>query len=242
MSPPQHEPASSPPYSRADRLCATALGALCHATFGVAICAMVVSLHEGLRLGGGHLAGGSAWATNVALALAFPVLHSWLLTPRGARSLDRLVPRALGRDVRTTTFALIASLQLLAVFALWSPVGGVLWRADGAARVASELLFACSWLLLGRAMLDAGLAVQTGFLGWGAVAQGLPPHFPAFASGGLFRFTRHPIYLAFTLTLWSGPVFTSDRLLLASVWTLYCLGGPLLKERRILALRRQRRN
>jgi protein-S-isoprenylcysteine O-methyltransferase Ste14 len=46
---------------------------------------------------------------------------------------------------------------------------------------------------------------------------------------------RHPTYVAFTCALWTAPVLTTDRLLLASLWTLYCLLGPLHKEKRILA-------
>ena len=53
---------------------------------------------------------------------------------------------------------------------------------------------------------------------------------PRFAPDGPFHFTRQPIYAAFTSTLWTGPVLTTDRLLLASAWTLCCLIGPLHKE------------
>jgi protein-S-isoprenylcysteine O-methyltransferase Ste14 len=48
----------------------------------------------------------------------------------------------------------------------------------------------------------------------------------------LFRACRQPVYLAFALTLWTGPVLTLDRLVLAVAWTAYSLVGPLFKERR----------
>ena len=51
-----------------------------------------------------------------------------------------------------------------------------------------------------------------------------------------FAACRQPIYLGFALTLWTGPVWTPDRLVLALPWTLYCLVGPLWKERRFAAL------
>lgn len=222
-------------YTFKQRAAAAGLGAICHGAFLLAIVAMIVSLHEGLRFGAGRLTGGAAWLANGALALFFPTVHSWLLTRRGGSWLDRVVPGSLGRDLRTTSYALIASLQLLAVFALWSPIGHVISRAEGVLRPASELAFAASWLLLGKGMLDAGLDLQTGFLGWGSVARGQRPRFRSFPTRGLFRFTRQPVYVAFTLTLWTAPTLTADRLLLAGVWTLYCLLGPLLKERRILA-------
>ena len=51
---------------------------------------------------------------------------------------------------------------------------------------------------------------------------------------GTFALTRQPIYLAFSLTLWTAPVWTADRATLTVGWTAYCLLGPLLKERRYL--------
>jgi protein-S-isoprenylcysteine O-methyltransferase Ste14 len=207
------------------------LGATCHVAFGSSIVVMIASR---MRLGRGALSGTAAWAANGALALSFPFLHSGLLTASGARWLAGLSLR-LGRELRSTRFALLASLHLIAVFALWSPAGSVLWRARGGQAVACNLAFAASWLLLGKAMLDAGLGVQTGWLGWSAVARGRAPVYPCFAARGLFRFMRQPIYVAFTCTLWTAPLLRADRLLLASVWTAYCLVGPLHKERRILA-------
>lgn len=220
--------------SRRDRVRTIALGAACHTTFLVAITTMIVSLHEGLQLGLGRLAGRSASIANAALALSFPLLHSWLLTGRGARLLDRLFGDESGR-LRTTSYALVASLQLLFVFVLWSPSDRELWRAQGNTRFLFEMLFAASWLLLARAMYDAGLAIQTGWLGWSEVARGRIPRFKPFPTQGLFRFTRQPVYLAFVCTLWSSPVLTLDGVLLGVVWTLYCLVGPLHKESRILA-------
>ena len=229
--PQEPERAPALPYSRTERACAAALGAGCHAAFGVAVSAMVVGLHEGLRFGAGRLDGAAAWSANTVLALSFPLLLVAL--DRKRRPQPR--PSRARLDRAGSAHQLAASLHLLVVFALWSPTGAALWRAEGASRVVSELAFAASWLLLAVAMRDAGLAVQTGFLGWGAVARGQRPCFPSFASSGLFRFTRQPVYVAFALTLWTAPTLTLDRLLLAGVWTLYCLGGPLLKERRILA-------
>jgi protein-S-isoprenylcysteine O-methyltransferase Ste14 len=220
--------------SPAERAAAIVLGALCHGTFGIAIAAMIASLHQGLRLGFGHLAGPAAWLANGALALSFPALHSWLLTPRGGRALA-VVSRRHGAALLPTTYALVASLQLLAVFGLWSPAGHELWRAEGALGAAFDLAYGASGLVLGKAMLDAGLAVQTGWLGWSAVARGQAVRHPRFTPRGLFRFTRQPVYLAFACTLWTSPLLTTDRLLLAATWTAYCVLGPLHKERRQLA-------
>lgn len=126
----------------AERARAVALGLARHGTFAIAIAAMIVALHEGLRIGQGRLVGGAAWAVNAALVLSFPAIHSFLQT-----------------------------------------------RA--------------------------------------------PTH--AVPDPCLYRFSRHPVYVAFTSTLWTAPVLTADRLLLGIVWTLHGLVGPLHEERRHLA-------
>lgn len=235
MIDPCAETSREPRYSRAQRLGAAGLGVVCHGCFAIAIAAMILGLDRGLTIGRGALHGAAAWLANTGLALQFPVLHSALLTPRGQRWLVRVVPGRLGRELRTTSYALLASLQILATFALWSPSGAVWWSASAVAPGASRLAFAAAWLLVGKAMLDAGLDLQSGFLGWGAVVRNRAPSYRAFPQHGLFRFTRQPVYVAFTLTLWTAPVITPDRLLLGGLWTLYCVVGPRLKERRYLA-------
>ena len=86
-----------------------------------------------------------------------------------------------------------------------------------------------------KTMADAGLALQTGFLGWGAVVRGKAPSYRPFATGGSFRWVRQPVYVAFALTLWTAPVWTPDHLILALAWTAYCVLAPRHKERRYLA-------
>jgi protein-S-isoprenylcysteine O-methyltransferase Ste14 len=108
----------------------------------------------------------------------------------------------------------------------WQPAGWLRWIFCFA--------YAASWGFLLKGMTDAGLAVQTGFLGWGAIVRNREPAYGGFAPKGTFRYVRQPIYLAFALTLWTGPVWTPDHLLLAATWTGYCMLGPVLKERRYL--------
>ena len=117
------------------RALAWVYGLSCHAAFAAAVALMARGLYTGMQSGGGTLAGASAWAANLLLTLQFPLLHSFLLTRRGRRLLARLAPLRLGERLSTTTYAGIASLQLLLVFTLWSPSGIVLWSAAGGARV-----------------------------------------------------------------------------------------------------------
>jgi protein-S-isoprenylcysteine O-methyltransferase Ste14 len=61
------------------------------------------------------------------------------------------------------------------------------------------------------------------------------PAFPGMPTQGMFRLIRQPIYIAFALTLWTVPVWTPDQLVLALLYTAYCLFAPRLKERRFAA-------
>jgi protein-S-isoprenylcysteine O-methyltransferase Ste14 len=145
--------------------------------------------------------------------------------------LAKPVPAGIGAHMTTTIFAMLSSLQIALTFLAWSPVGRVCWEPHGALRAVITAAYACSWLLVMKSMSDAGLEIQTGSVGWTSVARGRAPRHSDFPTCGSFRYVRQPIYLAFTLTLWTGPVWTPDHLLIAVLWTLYCIAGPALKER-----------
>lgn len=210
-------------------------GAVCHASFAVAITAMYVGVRGGLELGIGNLHGARAAVANATLVLQFPLIHSFLLTATGRRALARLAPGGLGRPLGPTTFAAISSWQVLTTFLLWSPSGVVWWHPQGAALWLTNIVYAASWVFLVRAIHDAGAGTQTGFIGWSSVVRRRQLDFGPFPTHGLFRACRQPVYLAFAATLWTAPVRTPDGLWLALAWGAYCFLGPLHKERRYLA-------
>jgi protein-S-isoprenylcysteine O-methyltransferase Ste14 len=216
------------------KLLALLFGLCTHALFAAAVSWMAGSLYCGMALGRGTLEGPWGLAADALLLAQFPLLHSLFLTSRGRSWLARLAPCGLGAELSTTLYAAVASLQVLAVFVLWTPSGRILWHPAGAARAVWTCAYALSWLLLGRAMFDAGLGLQTGSLGWLAVVRGRRPDYGCFPERGLFRHCRQPVYAAFALVTWTAPTWTPDRVALALVWTLYCALGPLLKERRYL--------
>lgn len=207
-------------------------GSLCHLVFALAVLAMITSMWFGMSLSFGTVPQPWAWMANLILLLQFPLLHSLLLTQRGRVVLEMTAPRGTGRTLATTTYALIASLQLLALFALWTPSGIVWWEASGLSFWVIAMLYTISWMLLIKASWDAGAEVQSGLLGWASLIRGVRPQFPPMPTTGLFRVVRQPIYMSFALTTWCVPIWTPDQLLLASVLTAYCVIGPLAKERR----------
>ena len=225
----------APPGGRRIAL-ALAYGVVCHLVFALAVLAMILAMFFGLSESFGLVPAPWSYVTNALLILQFPLLHSVLLSDRGRRILTRLAPAPHGSTLSTTTYAIIASLQLLALFALWTPSGIVWWRAEGVAFAVMCTLYTSAWLLLIKASYDAGAEVQSGALGWMSLAQNIRPVFPGMPTGGLFRIIRQPIYVAFALTLWTVPVWTPDQLALAVSLTAYCLLAPRLKERRFQKL------
>lgn len=217
---------------RGRRTVAFGYGLLCHLTFAAGVLTMMAAMFFGMSRSAGAVPAPWNWVVNVALLVQFPLGHSLLLTARGRTLLTRLAPGGTGSTLSTTTYVTIASAQVFAVFALWSPTGVIWWQARGAALVVMTAFYAAAWALLGKSMLDAGLSLQTGSLGWTALLRGRRPVYPPMPTTGLFRFTRQPIYVSFTLTLWTAPTWTPDQLALAAVLTGYCLGAPRLKEAR----------
>ncbi|MEM8591938.1 MAG: isoprenylcysteine carboxylmethyltransferase family protein [Pseudomonadota bacterium] len=222
------------------RRIATALsyGALTHSAFALGVGSMVVAMGFGMQLGQGPFEGPLAWVANLLLLLQFPLGHSFFLTGPGRRWLAALSPATgdHGKTLATTTYALIASLQLVLLFWGWSPSGVTWWQAEGQALVAIVALYAAAWGFLGLAILNGGPLLQSGALGWIALLRNKAPVFPDMPTRYLYALTRNPIYLAFTCTLWTVPTWSPDQLLVAVTWTAYCVLAPRLKERRFEAI------
>ena len=216
----------------ATRVTAVLYGVACHLLFALGVGTMIAEMFFGMSHSLGRVA--SPWNTvaNVLLLGQFPVAHSLLLSRVGGRLIKFLAPSAIASPLSTTTYALIASVQVLLLFAFWTPSGIVWWRAEGPSLWLLTSLYIAAWLLLLKAIWDAGMAVQTGFLGWWAIAHNRMPKFPPMPIAGLFAIMRQPIYVAFALTLWTVPTWTPDQLVVALTLTSYCLVGPLLKEAR----------
>lgn len=217
---------------RTRRASAIGYGIVCHALFAVGVGTMIAAMFFGMSRSFGRVPAPWGVLTNALLLAQFPFLHSLLLSPFGVPILKRLAPAAIGSRMATTTYVIVASMQACLLFALWTPSGTIWWRAEGTMLWFLTGLYTVAWLLLLRAIWDAGLALQTGFLGWWAVANDRAPVFPPMPTTGLFRIVRQPIYVTFALTLWTVPTWTPDQFTVALVLTSYCVAGPLLKEKR----------
>lgn len=225
-----------PPPGRSRMALALLYGLTCHLIFAAAVAAMIIAMFFGMSESWGALSTPWSYMANALLVLQFPLAHSFLLGSRGRNILSTLAPNGQGRTLSTTTYATIASVQLLILFTLWTPSGIIWWRADGAAFWLICAAYVGAWLLLIKASYDAGAEVQSGALGWMSLMQKIKPVFPDMPTDGLFRYIRQPIYLSFALTLWTVPVWTPDQLALALSLTAYCLLAPRRKEKRFQRL------
>src|SRR6056297_3709957 len=181
-----------PPPGAGRIVLALGMGVLCHAVFALAVLAMITAMFFGLSESLGRVPWPWAALVNAALIVQFPLVHSVLLTGPGARLLARLVPGPHGATLATTTYVLIASLQLLALFALWTPSGIIWWQAEGVAFAGVCTAYALAWLLLLKASFDAGAEVQSGALGWMSLLARIKPSFPDMPTRGLFAVIRQP--------------------------------------------------
>ena len=118
--------ALTPPPGRGRIVLALAFGAAVHLVFAAAVLAMILAMYFGMSRSLGALPWPYALLANAILLLQFPVVHSLLLTGPGMRWLARLVPGPHGGTLSTTTYAIIASCQLLFLFVFWTP-SGVVW-------------------------------------------------------------------------------------------------------------------
>ena len=227
--------ALAPPAGLARIALALVTGILCHTLFAAGVLAMIVAMFFGLSKSLGAVAWPWAGLANLALIIQFPLVHSLLLSAGGTKWLAQLVPGPHGTTLSTTTYAMIAGTQLLALYALWTPSGIIWWQAQGGVFWAICMAYIGSWLILAKASFDAGVQVQSGALGWLSLMANIRPVFPDMPTLGLFRLIRQPIYVAFAMTLWTVPVWTPDQLVLAISFTTYCVLAPRLKERRFAA-------
>ena len=155
----------TPPPGKCRIIVAVSYGFICHLMFLLAVLSVMTAIFFGMSKSFGGLPPPWNLAANLALILQFPLAHSILLTKPGQIILAKLAPSGYGATLATTTFAIIASIQLSALFVFWTPSGTIWWQAQGWPFAIISTLYAISWLLLIWASLDAGAEVHSGALG-----------------------------------------------------------------------------
>jgi methanethiol S-methyltransferase len=175
---------------------------------------------------------GMALAIDAGLLLVFAVQHSVMARASFKGWLARRLPAAAERS----TYVLASALALAAIFALWRPLGGSLWRvADPVVARGLVALGAAGWLL---ALVSTFMIDHFELFGvrqaWNRLRERAEVP-SAFRTPGPYRLVRHPLYAGFLIAFWSTPAMTIAHALFAAGMTAYVLVAIRLEERDLIA-------
>jgi protein-S-isoprenylcysteine O-methyltransferase Ste14 len=165
---------------------------------------------------------------NLALLGLFAVQHSVMARPAFKRWWTRFVPEPAERS----TYVLLSSVALIALFAYWEPMGGVVWHLESqGARAVLYTVFAAGWGLI---LLSTFLIDHFDLFGLRQVwlhFRGHPYQPLKFGMPLLYRYVRHPLYLGWFLAFWATPDMSVTHLLFALATSAYILIAIQFEER-----------
>ncbi|MCH9694106.1 MAG: isoprenylcysteine carboxylmethyltransferase family protein [Gammaproteobacteria bacterium] len=171
---------------------------------------------------------GTALFIDTCLLAVFAVQHSLMARPFFKRAWKRIVPEAAERS----TYVLFSSLALILLFALWQPMGGVIWDIDNSlARNVLHASYAFGWLLVLASTFAIDHFDLFGLRQTWRFARGVEYQPPAFKQPILYRIVRHPLYVGWFFVFWSTPTMTVAHLFFAVATTVYTLIAIQLEER-----------
>jgi methanethiol S-methyltransferase len=161
-----------------------------------------------------------ALAIDALLLLIFAVQHSVMARPAFKEVMTRYIPAAAERS----TYVLCSSLLLIALFAFWQPIGGVVWDVTNpVVRNAINAVFGFGFALVFVATL---LINHFDLFGLRQVALYLarkPYTYLEFRTPLFYRYVRHPLYVGWLIAFWATPTMTGAHLLFAVLTSAYIL-------------------
>jgi protein-S-isoprenylcysteine O-methyltransferase Ste14 len=173
----------------------------------------------------------AALALDVGLLALFALQHSIMARPFFKRWLTRFTPPSAERS----TYVLASSVALMVLFALWQPLGGVVWNVnDPTLRGVLWGAFAFGWLLV---LVSTFLISHFDLFGLRQVwlqLIGKPYTAPRFGTPGPYKLVRHPLYVGWLFAFWATPTMSATHLLFAFVTTAYILVAIQLEERDLI--------
>ena len=185
-----------------------------------------------LDWGPSPIEGAPAALVNIGLLLLFAVQHT-LTARQGFKTwLMKIIPPAAERS----TYVLLSSLLIIALYVYWIPMPQVVWQADAGWDIALTVLF---FIGFGLVLLATFLINHFELFGleqtWYRF-QGREAPTPKFHTPLLYQHVRHPLYLGWMIAFWSTPMMTVGHLLFAAVWTIYIFVAVGYEERDLVRL------
>jgi methanethiol S-methyltransferase len=182
----------------------------------------VVTWSYAAPFSGARSARSVAW--NALLLTAFATHHSLFARERIKTTLVRAIPPRLVRSV----YVWVASSLLLLVLGAWQPVGGTLYTGGGGRLVLAAAQLAGLWLTIRAARTIHALELA-GIRAQEAVDDATSAQ--ELQVGGPYGVVRHPLYLGWLLMVFGATPMTGDRLLFATVTSLYLVVAIPMEER-----------
>lgn len=163
---------------------------------------------------------GNALTVNSCLIALFSLLHINLEQGFAKAWLVSVLEPSLHRSVTV----LVSSVGLLTLMLLWQPMGGIVWALNSSLlRHIIIAIYFGGWIFMFYATFLINHFELLGLRQAWMAYEGGDHAAPMFRTPGLYRRTRHPIYLGWLIILWAAPTMTLAHLLLAAGMTSYIL-------------------
>ena len=174
-----------------------------------------------------------ALLVNLGLLTVFALQHSVMARPAFKRWWTRFVPEPAERS----TYVLFSSVALILLFALWQPMGGVIWHLHHPlARGIAYAAFALGWLIVFIATFLINHFDLFGLRQVWLHLRGRKNVPLSFGTPGMYRYVRHPLYVGWIITFWATPTMTAAHLFFALATTAYILIAIRFEERDLIAV------
>ena len=174
-----------------------------------------------------------ALGIDVLLLGIFAVQHSVMARPWFKRAWTRIVPEPAERS----TYVLLSSLALIALFAFWQPLGGTVWNIENpTGRLVMYQLFGLGF---GMVLIATFLINHFDLFGLRQVwlyLIGKQYTQLTFRTPLFYKYIRHPLYVGWFMAFWFTPTMTGAHLLFAVMTTVYILMAIWWEEKDLIAV------
>jgi protein-S-isoprenylcysteine O-methyltransferase Ste14 len=172
----------------------------------------------------------TAVAANMGLLGLFAIQHSVMARPTFKRWWTKIVPEPLERS----TYVLFSNLAMIAIFAFWQPIGGVVWTVPCIyGQVTMYTLYGLGWFTVFYTTCLLNHFELFGLRQVWLYYRDEPYTQLPFNEPSLYRYVRHPLYVGWLMVFWFTPTMTVSHLFFAVGTTAYILIAIRLEERNL---------